>query len=102
MTPRRKLFWSLIGIAISVLGCLGFIFLGFVFFTYQGNGMDWIYPTGGLFFFLGIASVFTAVSSGVQAIKKAREKENRIPPKARIQTRLAKVSIANTSSTKVP
>jgi uncharacterized membrane protein len=81
MTPRRLFFWSLIGLAISVLGFLGFIFLGFAFFTYQGNGMDWIYPVGGLFVSLGLASVVVAIISGVLSIKEAREeKESNSPP----------------------
>ena len=70
MTPQRLLFWALISLAISVLGFFGIMFLGFAFFSYQGNGMDWIYPTGGVFVLVGIASVFVAVISGVIAAKE--------------------------------
>jgi hypothetical protein len=76
MTPRRLLFWSLIGLAISVIGFFGIMFLGFAFFTYQGTGMDWIYPTGGLFVLVGFGSALTVVVSGVLAIKESREKNS--------------------------
>jgi hypothetical protein len=73
MTPQRLLFWSLIALALSVCGFFGIIFLSFAFFTYQGNGMDWIYPTGGLFVFIALGSAFTAVVSGIKTAREERE-----------------------------
>jgi hypothetical protein len=73
MTPKRLFFYSLIAIGLSVFGFMGIIFLCFAFFTYQGNGMDWIYPVGGLFVLLGMGSVVVAGISGVLCLIEERD-----------------------------
>ena len=42
--------------------------------------MDWIYPVGGLFVLLGLASVFIAAISGALSIKEAREERESNSP----------------------
>jgi hypothetical protein len=44
------------------------VFISFGFFTYQGTGMDWIYPAAGLCVLLWMGSARTTVASGVAVI----------------------------------
>lgn len=76
MSPKRLFLLSIVGLAIAGCGFIAFVFVGFAFFTYQGNGMDWIYPVSGLFVMLGVASGFTACVSGVIALREHEEEQN--------------------------
>jgi hypothetical protein len=58
MTPQRMFMWSLIALAISICGLITICFVGFAFFTYQGNGMDWIYTAGGSLILIALGSAF--------------------------------------------
>jgi hypothetical protein len=74
MGIRRLFFISLALLIVSTLGCLGFVFLAFAFFTYQGSGMDWIYPTGGLAVLVWLASAFGTVTTGGMLLFKYIQK----------------------------
>jgi hypothetical protein len=54
---------SLAGLIVATIGILGFFYVSFAYFGYQGNGMDWIYPTGGLFAILWVVSAAGIVRS---------------------------------------
>ena len=73
MSTKRQFFISLTVLIASTLGCLGIVFLLFAFFTYQGNGMDWIYPAGGLVVIIWMGSAFTTLVSGVRLVSEYRE-----------------------------
>jgi uncharacterized iron-regulated membrane protein len=68
MTAHRLFFISLVALFLATCGLAGFFIIAFKYFTYQGSGLDWIYPTGGLLVLAWAGSAFTAVASGVTAI----------------------------------
>jgi hypothetical protein len=75
MGIRRLFFISLALLIASTLGCLGFVFLAFAFFTYRGNGMDWIYPAGGLAVLVWLTSaVGTVITGGIVFFKYIQKK----------------------------
>jgi hypothetical protein len=77
MVIRRLFFISLALFIASTLGCLGFVFLSFAFFTYHGNGMDWIYPAGGLAVFVWVTSASGTVITGAMVLlEKIQKKRN--------------------------
>jgi len=65
MTALRLFLVSLVAFLLATCGLAGIFIIAFTFFTYQGTGLDWIYPTGGLFILLGLGSAFTALASCV-------------------------------------
>jgi hypothetical protein len=68
MTALRPFFISMGVFVTAACGLAGFFVLAFTFFTYQGKGLDWIYPTAGLCVFALYVSGFAAAASGVTAI----------------------------------
>jgi hypothetical protein len=78
MTPSRLFFLSLLGLVVATCGVVGFFYIGFRYFTYQGSGLDWIYPVGGSFFVMWFGSAAMARVSGVWAVarylQRARKK----------------------------
>ena len=62
---------SLALLVASGLGLVGVLVLGIVFFTYRGNGMDWIYPLGGLAaLVLPVSAVSVVVTEALIVIQK--------------------------------
>jgi len=59
---------SLFCLVGAICGLLGLVFIAFRFFTYQGTGMDWIYPAAGLCVLLWMGSAWTTVTRGVAVI----------------------------------
>jgi len=70
VTQKRIFLVSLIVFGLSVCGILGFLFVCFAFFAYQGNGMDWIYTTGGFFVLVALGSGFMTIINGIRTIKE--------------------------------
>jgi len=68
MTTPRLFFLSLAGLVVASCGLLGFVYIAFRYFTYQGNGMNWIYPAAGFFCMLWLGSACTALFSLVKAV----------------------------------
>ena len=62
------LLFSLICLAGSSVGLLVLVLIGFKYFSYQGKGLDWIYPASGI---LLMAWLVSAASSLVLLLKIA-------------------------------
>jgi hypothetical protein len=69
MTTPQRFFISLVVLILATCGLIGFVTVAFMFFTYRGNGMDWIYPTSGVFTILWLGSAYTAVESGIKMLR---------------------------------
>ena len=75
MTALRLFFISMGVFVAAASGLVAFFVLGFAFFTYQGKGLDWIYPTAGLCVFAMYGSGFVAVASGAtEIVQRIRRK----------------------------
>jgi membrane protease YdiL (CAAX protease family) len=70
MVSLRRFVISLVCLVAATCGLLGFLFISFAFFTYQGNGMDWIYPAAGLCVLLWMWSAWVTVTSGIAAVEE--------------------------------
>jgi hypothetical protein len=70
--PLRYIFLISLGLLVaSALGLAGVLVLGMAFFTYRGNGMDWIYPVGGLAaLVLPVSAVSVTVTGAIIVIQK--------------------------------
>ena len=68
MSNLRQFFISLGVLVASTAACLGFVLVSFAFFTYQGNGMDWIYPAGGLAVIAFVGSGFSTAVTGTKML----------------------------------
>lgn len=67
--PLRYVFFVSLGLLVaSILGLIGFFVIGMVFFTYQGNRMDWIYPVAGFMAFVLPVSAFSTVVTGAMMV----------------------------------
>jgi hypothetical protein len=71
MTALRLFFISLVALCLATCGLVGIFIIALLYFTYQGTGLDWIYPTGGLLVFACFGSAFAAAASGVTAVAVA-------------------------------
>lgn len=72
MIYRRIFFVSLAAFIVTTVGCLGFVYISFRYFTYQGNGMDWIYTAGGFAVLIWMASAFCTVLAAVMMATRRR------------------------------
>ena len=68
MTANRMLGISFAVLLLATCGLAGILFLAMKYFTYQGAGLDWIYPTAGLLIMVWCVSAFGVVASGVTAL----------------------------------
>jgi hypothetical protein len=71
----------LIGVFIvATIGLGAVFFLGFKYFTHQGNDLDWIFSVGGLFAVLWLLSAFgVAVCTTVIEIANRKKKARLLP-----------------------
>jgi hypothetical protein len=75
---RYVFFLFLASLVVSTLGLVGFFVIGMVFFTYQGNGMDWIYPVGGLMALLLPVSALGTIVTGTMMVIRRLSRPRRI------------------------
>ena len=68
MTATRMLGISFALLIFATCGLASILFLAMKYFTYQGTGLDWIYPTAGLLIMLWCLSAFGVVASGVTVL----------------------------------
>jgi hypothetical protein len=72
--------WLIGVLIVSTIGIGALFFLGFKYFTHQGNDLDWIYEVGGLFAILWLLSALGAVLfSAVIAIANKGKKAEPLP-----------------------
>ena len=68
MTATRMLGISFSALILATCGLAGILFLGMKYFSYQGTGLNWIYPTAGLLIMLWCVSAFGVIACGVNAL----------------------------------
>ena len=68
MTATRMLGISFATLILATCGLAGMLLLAMKYFSYQGTGLDWIYPTAGLLIMLWCVSAFGVIASGVTAL----------------------------------
>jgi hypothetical protein len=59
---------SLAALILATCGLAGILLLAMKYFSYQGTGLDWIYPAAGLLIMLWCLSAFGVIASGVTAL----------------------------------
>ncbi len=75
MTAPRKFVASLVALVVVTCCLIGLFLVSLRFFTYQGSGMDWIYPTLGLLMVFWFGSAGIALSNGISAVSEYRRRK---------------------------
>lgn len=75
MTPLQTFLCWLGALTLTACGLAGVIVITLGFFTYQGTGLDWIYPVSGLLLIACSASAYKVLSSGLYLIALARKRK---------------------------
>jgi len=70
MTAARGFYISLACFIAATFGLISFVWVSFRFFTYQGHGLDWIYPAAGLLILVWFGSATSALITGIAAFTK--------------------------------
>jgi hypothetical protein len=71
MTATRLLIISFAALVLNTAGLFALVILSLKYFTYQGTGLDWIYPVSGLLIMAWLLSAFGVVANGVTVIATA-------------------------------